>query len=375
MKKIRVLIVDDSVVVRRMLTQVLEQDREIEVVGVAATGRIATAKVEQLKPDIVTMDSDMPDLDGVQMLLHLRRNYPHLRVILFSSPTEYGGTATLDGLSLGANDYVIKPSKNGGANESISRLRDTLIPKIKGLFKNQPLPVSTLNRPREAKKAPSQSKAPSNAAPEIAMSRRGRAIEVLAIGISTGGPNALAEMLPGLPDDFPIPILIVQHMPTIFTRMLADRLQAACNLKVRECIPGEALARGQVWIAPGGSHMALKREGSQIRLVTNQDPPENSCRPAVDVLFRSVAALYGASALAVVMTGMGQDGLRGCEAIRKVDGRVLAQDEPSSVVWGMPGAVATAGLAEQIVSLKDMAREITRIVMHSRKALSSSNSK
>jgi two-component system chemotaxis response regulator CheB len=187
-------------------------------------------------------------------------------------------------------------------------------------------------------------------------------VEVVAIGVSTGGPNALAELLPGIPAGFPVPILIVQHMPPVFTGLLAQRLAAQCRIPVREGTMGALLGPGVAWIAPGDYHMTIERRAAEVRLRTHQGQPENSCRPAVDVLFRSVAQAYGSRSLAVILTGMGQDGLRGCEAIHETGGQVVVQDEASSVVWGMPGAVALAGLAERVLPLSQMAAEITRRV-------------
>jgi two-component system chemotaxis response regulator CheB len=185
---------------------------------------------------------------------------------------------------------------------------------------------------------------------------------VLAIGTSTGGPNALAAVLKHLPADFPLPIVIVQHMPPMFTRLLAERLSADFPLRFAEGISGQVLEPSRGWIAPGDHHMVVVPEGAQFRIALNQDPPENSCRPAVDVLFRSVAKTYGAGVLAVILTGMGQDGLRGCEAIREAGGQIIAQDEESSVVWGMPGHVVRAGLADQVLPLSRIGDDIVRRV-------------
>jgi two-component system chemotaxis response regulator CheB len=182
------------------------------------------------------------------------------------------------------------------------------------------------------------------------------------IGSSTGGPNALAEMLPAFPPDWPVPILMVQHMPPEFTVRLAERLAEKSRLRVREGVAGEPVAAAQAWVAPGNHHLLVRREDKAVRLALNQEPPVNSCRPSVDVLFRSAAAVYGPGVLAVVLTGMGQDGLRGCECVRAAGGQVLAQDEASSVVWSMPGAVAQAGLADQVLPLGDLGPEILRRV-------------
>jgi two-component system chemotaxis response regulator CheB len=196
-------------------------------------------------------------------------------------------------------------------------------------------------------------------------------IEILAIGTSTGGPNALAAVIPRLPEAFPVPVVVVQHMPPLFTRLLADRLNSQSQLQVREGEPGSVVEAGQVWIAPGDHHMTVVRKGAQSFLKLNQDPPENSCRPAVDVLFRSVARAYGPSALAVVMTGMGSDGTRGAAHIREGGGEVFVQDEATSVVWGMPGAVVSSGCADKICPLGDLSQEIVRRVSGERTQSSS----
>jgi two-component system, chemotaxis family, protein-glutamate methylesterase/glutaminase len=358
MQKIKVLVVDDAVVVRRMVTDILNGDPQLEVVSTAPNGRIALAKLTQVNPDIVTMDIEMPEMDGLQALKELRKTHPRLPVIMFSTLTERGGQATLEALSLGANDYVTKPANVGSVPQAIKRIQEDLIPKIKGLCSHiapskvlQPTHTSNDGSVRVAKQAavvPRPSIKP----------RLAKEIEILAIGVSTGGPNALAELLPALPSNFPVPIVIVQHMPPLFTKLLAERLQSKCQLTVRECIVGEALHPGHVWIAPGGAHMVLERVKGNVCLQTNQQPPENSCRPAVDVLFRSVGQIYGASTLAVILTGMGQDGARGCEMIHGLGGQILAQDEASSVVWGMPGFVAQAGLADKVLPLNQLAGEI-----------------
>ncbi|MBI1761627.1 MAG: chemotaxis response regulator protein-glutamate methylesterase [Acidobacteria bacterium] len=358
MQKIRVLIVDDAVVVRRMVADTLATDPQLEVVATAANGRIALAKLNQVKPDILVMDVEMPELDGLETLKELRKTHPRLPVIMFSTLTERGAAATLEALTLGANDYVTKPANVGSVAVALQRLRDELIPKIKGLCPQllalkPPLPARAPGNGTSAVAVPQLVRAPlSKGAP--------RPVEILAIGVSTGGPNALAELLPALPADFPVPIVIVQHMPALFTKLLAERLQAKSTLKIREGVAGEVLRPGQAWIAPGGQHMVVESSKGVVRLGTHQEAPENSCRPAVDVLFRSVCVAYGAGTLAVILTGMGRDGLRGCELIHQANGQILAQDEASSVVWGMPGVVAQSGLADKVLPLNQLAPEILR---------------
>ncbi len=346
MQKIRVLIVDDSVVVRRIVSDELSADPMIEVVGTAANGRIALQKLPQLTPDLVILDIEMPELNGLDTLTELRKSYPRLPVIMFSSLTERGATETLEALARGATDYFTKPANVGGLEASLQVIRDELVPEIKAICRP--------NRPTSQPSPPVAPIGPSG-------NRQAR-IDVVAIGTSTGGPNALAALFGGLPAGFPVPIVLVQHMPPMFTRLLADRLSAQHPVKVEEGRAGGVLRPGHAWIAPGDYHMIVARDGVQVRVVLHQDPPENSCRPAADVLFRSVAQTFGPATLAVILTGMGQDGLRGCEAINAVGGQIVAQDEASSVVWGMPGFVARAGLADRVLPLHLIAPEIVRRV-------------
>ena len=354
MSKIRVLIVDDSVVIRRLLTDELSKDPDIEVVGSAATGKIALSKVVQTPPDVVTMDIEMPEMDGLTAVTEIRKTHPNLPIIMFSTLSQRAAKETLEALSRGANDYVTKPANVGSAALAMQRVREELIPKIK-----------TLARPKAAILQKTTSPLPQSTA--SAGSRFGRPknpfqVEIVAIGVSTGGPNALAEVMPYIPKDCPVPIVIVQHMPPVFTKCLAERLMAKAQIPIHEGQPGDVVVPGQAWIAPGDFHMLVERQGTKVVLATNQDPPENSCRPAVDVMFRSVAKVYGNAVLAVVLTGMGQDGMRGAEVIREAGGQVLVQDEASSVVWGMPGAVAQAGLAHSIIPLSQVSSEIMRKV-------------
>lgn len=357
--KIRILLVDDSAVIRRLLTDVLSNDPVLEIADTAANGRIALAKLASVKPDIVILDVEMPEMDGLETLTELRKRQPRLPVIMFSSITERGAAVTLEALGLGANDYVTKPSNTGNMSVSLQRVRDELIPRIKTFCRQRPalIPAPPRATPERAP-APKPLLKPAATPIAAAAPRLRQRVDILVIGVSTGGPNALAVLLPQLPAQFPVPIVIVQHMPPIFTRLLAERLAAQSALTIAEGAAGDVLRPGQVWLAPGGSHMALERQGTQVRLRLNQDAPENSCRPAVDVLFRSVAETYRGNTLAVILTGMGNDGLKGCEAIRKAGGQILVQDEASSVVWGMPGFVAKAGLADAQIALPHLAGEI-----------------
>jgi two-component system, chemotaxis family, protein-glutamate methylesterase/glutaminase len=332
--RIRVLVVDDSVVIRRLVTDALAEDPQIEVVGIASNGKIALEKIAQLKPDAVTMDIEMPVMNGIEAVRQLRRRNPRLPVVMFSTLTERGASATLDALGAGASDYVTKPSNVGSFAESQQNIRDQLIPKLKALTGTRRaagiIRVPPPSSPRRARTGP---------------------FGILAIGSSTGGPDALARVLPALPGDLSVPVVVVQHMPPLFTRLLAQRLDSHCRLRVMEATEGEEIAPGKVLIAPGGLHLMLRRQGATIVTRLTEDPPENFCRPSVDVLFRSVSSLFGDRVLAAVLTGMGKDGEKGATQIRSIGGEVFAQDETTSVVWGMPGSVAMAGQADRILAL------------------------
>jgi two-component system, chemotaxis family, protein-glutamate methylesterase/glutaminase len=352
MSRVRVLIVDDSVVIRRLVSSVLEADPDIEVVGTASNGRLGLQKITQCSPDVVTMDVEMPDMDGVTALKELRKTGAKLPVIMFSTLTERGASATLDALAAGASDYVTKPANVGSVTAGMEAVRRDLIPKIKAFAGRSALRAST---------APIAS-APRSVAPAISGVTRNGALRIIAIGVSTGGPNALATVLPALPASLPVPIVIVQHMPPMFTRLLAERLNAQSAIEVVEGQAGMVLKPGHAYVAPGDFHMVVEPRGFDLIIALNQDPQENSCRPSVDVLFRSVVTQCRSATLGVILTGMGSDGLRGCEMTREAGGQIIVQDEATSVVWGMPGFVAHAGLADRVLPLTLIAGEMTRRV-------------
>ncbi len=348
--KLRVLIVDDAVVMRRLLTEALKRDPRIEVVGTAPNGRIALQKIPQLNPDLVTLDMEMPDLDGISTLRELRRTYPKLPVIMFSALTQRGASSTLDALAAGADDYVTKPVESTDLAGCIAHLEAELLPKIHAHC-----------RALASRVQPALPTATARTLPPFA--GRPRTFDLVCIGTSTGGPNALAELFQKLTTPLPVPVAIVQHMPPMFTKLLADRLNNIPGpLRCHEALDGETLLPGHAYLAPGGRHLIVKRQldGSFISQLIDT-PPENSCRPAVDVLFRS-AVESGAQILAVVMTGMGSDGLHGARLISERGGRILVQDQDSSVVWGMPGAIAQAGIANSVKAIPDLAAEIVRRV-------------
>lgn len=347
MTKSRVLIVDDAVVFRRLLSETISSDPELEVVASAVNGVSALQKLATIPVDAVILDVEMPDLDGIATLKELRKTHPRLPVLMFSSLTERGAEATLDALSLGANDYFPKPTSSS-MEASLAVVRDQLIPKLKAVIA------------QEARRAANAQSPSSRAASPLVAAPSTSPVELLVVAASTGGPNALLEFFGSLPANLPVPVAVVQHMPPMFTKLLAERLDSQCNVHVVEAAGGETLEPGCVYIAPGNFHMVVQRKGTSVVTALNQLPPENSCRPAVDPLFRSVSQVYGAHVLGVVLTGMGQDGLRGAEDIRAAGGQVLAQDEASSVVWGMPGFVAKANLADRILPLQQMAGELIR---------------
>src|SRR3954470_24225223 len=342
------MVVDDSVVVRKIVTDVLSADPDIEVVGTAVNGRIAVAKLSQLNPDLVTMDIEMPEMNRIEAVRAIRATRSRVPIVMFSTLTERGASATLDALSSGANDYVTKPANVGSVGQSMESVREQLIPKIKALT-GRPVTIG-----------PVRTAAPP---PPPAARRTGphKLPAVLVIGSSTGGPEALARVLPQLPASLPVPVLLVQHMPPVSPRQFAQRLDRLCALRVVEATDGVPLAPGTVHLAPGDHHLVVRANGrSPMTTGLTQGPPENFCRPAVDPLFRSAVTAFDGAVLAVVLTGMGSDGRNGAAEIRAAGGTVVVQDQATSVVWGMPGAIAQAGLADEVLPLDRITDAITR---------------
>jgi two-component system chemotaxis response regulator CheB len=355
-RKTRILIADDSAVMRSLLRSVVCSGAGLEVAGTAANGESALHAIETIRPDLVLLDVEMPVMDGLVTLKKLRARGHKMPVIMCSSLTQRGAKVTIEALAGGASDYVAKPAGQAGREAAIQALAQELIPKIKALTVRLPPQAAFSGTPRMPlilPLVPPPRPQPISSVPVA-----------LAIGVSTGGPAALDILLPALPASFPLPVLIVQHMPELFTKLFAERLNGRCPLQVREAVEGEPVRAGSIYIAKGNWHMeavASSRADSLPTLRLHQGAPENHCRPAVDVLFRSVAAVYGAGVLAVVLTGMGSDGMLGCRAIREHGGSVLAQDQASSTVWGMPGTVANAGLAHKVLPLNAIAPEILRL--------------
>ena len=340
---VHVLVVDDSVVMRRVVSRALERDPDVGSTAFASNGQIALAKIAERRPDVVVLDLEMPVLDGFATLGEIRRFDPTLPVILFSSVDERIAAATLEALSLGATDFVVKPS-GGALEEAEAYVLEHLAPLVKGLA--EPRPV------RSTAAADHETRRP----------RRTEKIGVVVVGVSTGGPDALAVVVRSLPADLAAPVLIVQHMPPMFTRLLADRLARLSPLRIGEAADAHVLSPGDVLVAPGDRHLTVERAGQSVATRLSDGPPENSCRPAADVLFRSAAEVYGPGVLAVVLTGMGRDGLRGCQAVHTAGGHVVVQDPGTALIPSMPATVADAGLADAVVPLERVADEIARRV-------------
>jgi len=343
---ISVLVADDSALVRRLVTGILNDTPDIRVVGTAVNGKQAVEKADELKPDLITLDVEMPIMDGLTALRELRQRHPSLPVIMFSTLTERGAAVTLDALAAGASDYVTKPSGAGSLAQSLDSVAAQLIPRVRAL--------AARGRRAAARRPliPARPAVPASTAP---LRSRGP-LQVIAIGSSTGGPDALSKVLGSLPERPRVPIVIVQHMPTVFTAMLARRLDQLGPASVVEASDNQPVQPGTVYIAPGGRHLEIYRRGVGTFTRLHDKEPENFSRPSVDVLFRSVATAYPGSALAVILTGMGHDGRDGSAAISATGSAVVAQDEATSVVWGMPGAVTEAGIANAVLPLEEIGR-------------------
>jgi two-component system chemotaxis response regulator CheB len=346
---------------RKIVSDVLAELPMVEVVGSAANGKIALDKTAQLHPDLLVLDVEMPEVDGLEVLRRLKSVAPAVGAIMLSAFTAQGAQTTVTCLELGAFDFVLKPSA-GTLEENVQRLRSELRPRLAAYARKRDVQTILGQTPARSTRG-SQAPSPvsrSFGSPDMPAPRGGPVPEVVAIGISTGGPKALSEMLPRLPADFPVPIVIVQHMPPVFTKSLADDLNRRCPLRVREAEDRQVLGVGDVLFAPGGTQMKVRRDGECVRVAITDDPPENSCKPAADYLFRSVVQAYGGSTLGVIMTGMGSDGTAGCRLIKQAGGRLIAQDAASCVVYGMPRGPIEEGLADVVAPLDRIASEMVR---------------
>ncbi|MBC7792064.1 MAG: chemotaxis-specific protein-glutamate methyltransferase CheB [Clostridia bacterium] len=330
-----------------MLLRLLASDPEIEVAGVAENGAVALELLAEVEPDLIILDIEMPTMDGPTMLREMRKRALTTPVLVFSSLSQRGALVTIEALASGAADYVTKPSGLIKTSNVSRDLKDVLLEKIHvlaGRFKRRTTTHAQVF-------------------PPIASTRAYGPIDAVAIGVSTGGPQALGEVLPMLPKDLRVPMFIVQHMPKMFTEQLARTLDYRSQVTVIEGLDNGTAEPGVVYIAPGGRHMRVRRDHmGQVRIALSDEAPLRSCRPSVDLMFESFAKAYGARGLGVILTGMGNDGLEGSRAIRHAGGDIFAQDEESSVVWGMPGEVVRNGLASNIAPLREMAEAIRRRV-------------
>lgn len=341
--KIKVLVIDDAVLARKVIGDVISEERDMEMFAAAPNGQVALQRLAAGHPDVIVLDFEMPEMNGLETIDAIRRISPDIPIVMFSTLTERGARETFDALARGANDYVTKPSGHRGLSEAKQQIRSELVPKLRALTEPQ---------------AASETVNSKGTRPLVTDPIPNVTIEAIAIGVSTGGPNALSELIPKLPATLSVPVLITQHMPPTFTRMLAERLGQQSKLKVKEAEDGERIEAGRVYIAPGGRHLTLSRSGVDIKVALSDAPAENSCRPAVDVMLRSMVEIYDKHVLALILTGMGQDGLLGCQKVYSAGGIVLAQDASSSVVWGMPGAVAKAGICHMVLPLSELPRAV-----------------
>lgn len=347
--KLKVLVVDDSPIFRRAMMRALEQLPEVDLVGSASNGGEALDKIRGLNPDLVTLDMEMPVMDGLATLRALRNQGLKTRVLMLSA---FGGEKrTVEALCLGAEDFILKPSMTPGG--ALTALRDLLQSKLTQFFKG-----ATCSPAR----SPMRVSAPPQRTSHSLLKSPEHPINGVVIGVSTGGPNALADLLSQFERPMRVPILIVQHMPAGFTKLLAERLATKCVMPVQEAIAQQPLQPGSIYVAPGDFHLEISGNAVAARANLQQGPPENACRPSADVLFRSAARHFGSGCLAVIMTGMGKDGLVGCQAIRSAGGYCLAQDRESCVVWGMPKFVTEAGLADEIHPLNKLGTRIQELV-------------
>ncbi len=362
---IKVLVVDDTILYRKVIGDILKSDNDIEVVGTANNGKIAISRISSLQPDLLTLDIEMPVCNGLEVLEYLRHNHPQIGAIMLSSLTRKGGDMTIKALNLGAFDFIPKP-EGGSMAENQAFIKKDLISKvkayarrhaIKGLLKGRPLATPGKIEP------PATRTAATATVKTTPVKRRHNPSTIITIGISTGGPNALTRMLPMLTAPIGVPIVLVQHMPPLFTKSLADSLNNKCSLTVKEAEDGETLKNDVVYIAPGGKQMKIVANiGSHGKVKITDDAPENNCKPSADYLFRSVASLYKERATAVIMTGMGNDGTKGLRLIKRHGSPVIAQDEKSCVVYGMPKEAVNAGVVDISVTLDQIAAEIIKTV-------------
>jgi two-component system chemotaxis response regulator CheB len=367
-KPLRVLVVDDTIVYRKIVSDILEDLSDVEVVGVAHNGKIAMSKIASLKPDLLTLDIEMPEMNGLEVLAELKKEAPDVGAIVLSTLTQKGGDMTMKALDLGAFDFIPKPETTS-MEESKEEVKNAIAPMFRAFARRKEV-QSILQGKKQAdpviRGGGNKATGKQSIAERMSAIRETRSSksEIIAIGVSTGGPNALARMLPRLPANLNVPILVVQHMPPIFTNSLAKSLDTKCALEVKEASDGEPITPNKILIAPGGKQMKVVAglDGTTRIVRVNNDPPENSCKPSVDYLFRSIAYHYVGRATGVIMTGMGSDGTKGLGLMKRNGAAVIAQDEASCVVYGMPKEAIEANIVDVIAPLDQIAQEITDTV-------------
>jgi two-component system, chemotaxis family, protein-glutamate methylesterase/glutaminase len=352
--RIRVLIVDDSALVRQILTEILSADRQIEVVGVASDAHVAREKIKSLNPDVITLDVEMPKMDGVTFLRNLMRLRP-MPVVMVSSLTEHGADVTLDALAMGAVDYLPKPKIDLAATlkdygeQLTEKVKAAARARVRALDPQRPMPQPRPNHSADA------------VIPAGAPARHLRTTDrIIAIGASTGGTEAIKEVLMGFPPDTP-GVVVTQHIPKAFSGPFAKRMDQCCQMTVYEAQDGQQILPGHVYVAPGDRHLLVIRDGARYVCRLDDGTPVNRHKPSVDVLFRSVAQNVGRNAIGLLLTGMGKDGARGLKEMREAGSPTIAQDEATSVVWGMPGEAVSIGAAEKVLPLSDIAAATMRL--------------
>lgn len=363
-KKLRVMVVDDTVVYRKILSDVLSGLSDVTVVGTAHNGRVALSRIASLKPDLLTLDIEMPEMNGLELLVNMRKMFPEVGAIMVSTLTLKGGDMTMEALELGAFDFITKP-QSGTMEENKKEIQSSLIPMVKAFSRRREIRGILKGKITSGpdKNILAGSGTAMKSVEKRAGARKAKS-SIVGIGISTGGPNALARMMPKLPGNLGVPILIVQHMPAVFTQSLAKSLNSRCAMEIREAVDGEPLRPNCALIAPGGKQMKVVAgaDGKNRVIRITDDPPENSCKPSVDYLFRSVGQHYVGRATGVIMTGMGRDGTLGLKLMKRNGAITIAQDERSCVVFGMPRESIKAGVVDVIAPLDKIAEEICRTI-------------
>ncbi len=362
MEPLRVLIVDDSTLYRKIIKDAFSPLSMVEIVGMASNGRDALLRIASLKPDIVTLDMEMPGIDGIQVLTELQTSGFSGAVVVISGYTKKGTPLAIKSLELGAFEVILKPDYSSSM-ENMSALREKFLPMAEAIAQRNKIAMllqgNTVLKP-DSKPLAFQDLLSEKPETKKKVVRIKYTPEILVIGVSTGGPKALSEILPKFKADFKIPIVIVQHMPLEFTNEFANALNRKSCLAVKEAEDGDILLTGNVYVAPGGRQMKIVRAGLDRVIRVTDDPPVNNCKPSVDYCFESVANLYGGSSLALILTGMGKDGAHGSQILKNKGARVIVQDEETSVVFGMPKAVIDAGAADIVCPLGRIVTEIYR---------------